>query len=481
MNYLDYLIIFSIFFYAIMSSINFYRRVAFDHFYKMVSRGILAKQQGLNGELFFSSSVLKQIVNFLLKEHNKSAKRVLLCLCLGKIEPAEKYLDKHQQKLLALLLKAHYHPKEVIKKLEKFYSGIELATLYFIQGNNSKARMILDKIDIKKADKYTRAKYFYHQSFCDVKNADMLSASENCSKAIKLFNKGKAYVEEAKAYILIGTIYRVSCVEDVAQFMLDSALQINQKLNYQAGCAEAYGNLGMLMIMQERFDEAESYFAKALEINIKIQRQSAIADIYNQMALVFLLQKKYKQAIGQIKLALKNMKDSAFSLDILSLIYYEMKDYKKALEKAVMAEKLYKGTNLSAMLESMYLQALIYFEKNKLQESEAILRKITTVAKKKDSSFHIANAYNLLGLIFLQLKDFKRAKGLFQQALLFEQKTERLTGIATDYANIGLIEWRMGNREAARKTLQTALEYAMAYGENDLSKILSKRLNKLDA
>lgn len=477
MNYLDYLIIFSIFFYAIISSISFYRRVAFDHFYKMISKAVLEKQQSFNGEAFFSSLVLKKTIKFLLKEHNKSAKRALLYLCFGKIEPAEKYLNKQQQKQLATLLKAH----DNFQELKNISSEIELANFYFLKGNISKLRIILDSIDIKKTDRYTMAKYFYYQSFCNLESGDMLAASEDCSKAIKLFNKEKAYIEEAKAYILIGTIYRISCIEDIAQFMFDSALQINQKLNNQAGCAEAYGNFGMLMVMQERFEEAASYFEKALDINLKIKRQSAISDIYNQTALAYLLQKKYKPAISQIKLALKNVKDSAFSLDILSLIYYEMKDYDNALENALRAEKLYKGTNLSAMLESMYLQALIFFEQNQLQESEAGLRRIVTIAKKKDSSFHIANAYNLLGLIFLQLKDFKRAKGLFQQALSFEQKNERLTGVATDYANIGLIELRTGNREAAQKTLKTALEYATAYGENDLSKILEKRLKKLDA
>ena len=180
-----------------------------------------------------------------------------------------------------------------MRKLEKIYCSIELAALYFVIGNTSKGRIILENIDIKTLNQYEKAKYLYYQSICDIENGDMLSASENCSKAIKLFNKEKAYLEEAKAYILIGTIYRISCVEDVAQFMLDSALQINQKFNYKVGEAEAYGNLGMLMIMQERFEEAKAYFEKALDINIKINRLSSICDIYNQMALTALLEKEY--------------------------------------------------------------------------------------------------------------------------------------------------------------------------------------------
>lgn len=264
--------------------------------------------------------------------------------------------------------------------------------------------------------------------------------------------------------------------------MFEAALKLNEKLGNQAGCADACGNLGMLMVLQERFEEAAAYFEKAEKLNAEIKRNSALADIYNQQALMLLLQKEYKSAVQKLTLVSKTSSDKkslAFGQELLAHVYYEQKKYKKALPAAETAEKLYKGSNLSAMLESVYLQALCLFELKQFSEAEKLLRKIITVSCKNESSFHPANAYNLLGLIFMQMKDFKRAKGLFQESLSLEQKNDRLTGIATDYANISLIEYRCGNLEAAEKTLQIALEYAKAFGENELSKIIEERLKKL--
>lgn len=487
---MKYLILFAIFGYAAFTGVAFYRRMVFDHFYKLAAKALILRQQAFNGEIFFSERVLKSVVRFLIKEHNPSAKRALLYLCFGKTSPAENYLKKHNKIFEAEILNAFQNlsnaipviEKEVKKNPSRQEMTIELAAMYFCRGNLPKARLALENINPKKASRYVKAKYGYYQSFFNLANGDMLSASENCSRAIKLFNRERAYYEEAKACQQMGTVYRISCVEDVAQFMFDAALKLNEKLGNRAGCADVYGNLGMLMILQERFEEAAVYFENAEKINEEIRRNSALADIYNQQALMLLLQKEYKTAARKLSLVSKTSSDKkslAFGQELLAHVYYEQKSYKKAVKAAKKAEELYKGSNLSAMLESMYLRALCLFELKQFSEAEKLLRKIITVSRKNESSFHPANAYNLLGLIFLQMKDLKRAKGLFLQSLSLEQKNDRLTGIATDYANISLIEYRCGNFDAAEKTLQTALEYAKAFGENELSKIIKERLNKL--
>lgn len=490
MEHPEYIIIFSVFLYAAVNLIYFYRRLVFDHFYKLSLQALIRRQQIQNGEIFFSSGVIKRVVAYLLRSPKKQAKKALLYLSFGRLALARNYLAAHGRDTDAALLEAYENPQQAINSLETFIKKnpqnyelkAELAALYFSRGNHAKARLLLDGILPKKAPRYTKAKYLYYTSFFNLAGGDMLSASQNLTIAAKLFNKEKAYFEEARAYLLIGTTYRVCCVEDVAQFMLETALKINQSLKNDAGYADVLGNLGMLMVLGERFDEAAAYFDGALEINLKLKREAA-SDIYNQRGLMFLLQKDYQEAVENIKTALKgfkNKKSKALGNELLGHIFYEQKKYREALKHAQEAEAAYKGDNLSAMLESMYLQAVILFEDNRTPESEAILRKVIAISKKNNSSFHPANAYTLLGLIFLRRKELRRAKGLFQQSLALEQKDERLSGIATDYANIGLIELRSGNREQARKTLQTALEYAEVYGENELSKIIKKRLQKLD-
>ena len=61
------------------------------------------------------------------------------------------------------------------------------------------------------------------------------------------------------------------------------------------------------------------------------------------------------------------------------------------------------------------------------------------------------------------------------------RKEERFSGAATDYANIGLIEYKIGNKEQALRTYETALDYASAFSETELSGFLRSRIEELKA
>ena len=65
--------------------------------------------------------------------------------------------------------------------------------------------------------------------------------------------------------------------------------------------------------------------------------------------------------------------------------------------------------------------------------------------------------------------------------LAIEQKDERFSGAATDYNNIGIIEYKNGNKEQALKTFKTAWEYASAFGDNALAGMIKKRIDDLEA
>lgn len=494
MFYLEYILILAIFFYAAGSVFWLWRKISYEHFYRLAIKSLLKKQTTDRSSLYFNSKILRETIIFLLKERHKKAKHALLCLVCGKTEPTIKYLNAHHQKLNAALLEALQNPTKAIENLEKILTKnpdnaevlVELAGLSFNKENLPKALSLLNGIDEKKASAYAKGKKRFYQSFYFLKDGDMLSASECASEAGKLFNKEKSILEEAQSFLLLGTIYRLSCVEDVAKFMFDTAQKIFTQCGDKAGIADTLGNCGMLWVLQEKFAEAADDFEKALQINEELQRSSASADILNQQALMFLLQKKYSEAILKVSQALslnenlENRQGLAFGNELLAHIAYEQQDFEKTAKHAEQARDLYKKTgNVSAYFESIYLLALAYFEMQKIEAAEKLLRDILTFSKKKKSSFHTASAYNLLGLIFLKKSEPEQAKFWFQEAALLEQKNERYSGAATDYANIAMIEMRSGNMEQARKNLEIAIEHAKTFGETELSTLLSKKLARL--
>ena len=65
------------------------------------------------------------------------------------------------------------------------------------------------------------------------------------------------------------------------------------------------------------------------------------------------------------------------------------------------------------------------------------------------------------------------------ESLDCELRSNRAGGIAIDYANIALLEYKRGQTEQAVKTVETALEYAKAFGEGELYSQLKKQLSKI--
>ena len=468
MIYLEYIIITGIVLASVFYLFWFYYQLRLDHFYKIITQAIIKKQQD-KPQQYFSSLFLQKIIKLLIKRRQKKA---LIFLSFGRSGLALAYLRKSKNDFLANILEAHFNVDNAIKctdngSCEEVYLT-EQALMYLAKGNMAKVKQIMPNI------KNHNLQYQYLEIIESVQTGDMLTASENSSLLAKKFHNKGAYYEEALLYLILGNIYKACFIEDVAQIMFKTALQIFKDLKHYTKIVESLGSLGSLMCLNEHFEEAEQYFKEALELNTP----NAYL-IYNQLGLMKILQKDFKAAKKYLNIAGKQT-NFPIALELLAYVYKQLNNFDKALSLAKKAEDDYKANNLAAMLESMYFQAEIYFEKNELITAEKILRKIILIMKKNECNFYIGNAYNLLGLIYLHKKDLKRAKGLFFQSLQMEQKCERISGIAMDYANISLIEYKTGNIEQAYKTLKTAYEYASALGENELSIILKERLEKLN-
>ena len=440
---------------------------------------------------FFCSYAIQQAVWLSIRKKNKRLSEMLLN---GKVKKAASLIKPYNE-LLAIVLEAFQNPVYASSKLEKFIkknpenkSAIAyLAMLYFCT-QNIKQQAVWDNIIENKLPIYFRAQYKMHIAKLALKNGDLEFASQNFYLSAKLFNRCKAYYEEANVYLLLGTTYRICFIFDVAESLFRSALRIFTTLKLDEICAKTYANLGMLMVAQERFEEANHFFQKALSyINIK-KHMLTIAEIFNQQALMLIIQKKYKEAEAILKESYiinseqKNINGIAFSLELKANSLWKRKKFVSAAKNAQKASDLYlKIENISGMLESMYLQAQALFCCSKDVEAENVLRQIIKKGKEGSGCFHLANAYNLLGIIFVQRKDLRRAKGLFQQSLDLEQRGCRCSAIATDYANIGFIEMRYGNKGVALKNLHVALDFAQQAEDEELYSLISHHIENINS
>lgn len=485
-----YIWLFLLFAAAMIFVFRSWKKIRFDHYYYLTTKAFIFRMQKKEERAFFSSQALQCALQILLRHKNKAAAKALRSLIKGDSRAAECYLLKHGEDFAAGALRMMRNPSGGLRILEKsddLRAKAEILKLYSLQGQKELAEQIVESLPECKKFPYVRAckKFFEAQSCLTAGN--MADASLKAGAAITLFRQTNAFTEEADAYLLAGTIYRLSAVEDTAYFMLKQARDIFAAVGHYAGEAEALGNLGMLWTMRENFEEAENCFSQSLEICKKYNRETAAAYIIDQTALLKLLQKQYALALKlaqealQIHISHENKKGEAFSRDILAYVYAAQKQWKESAEQAELAEKLYiKEKDTAAYFSSLYQQAQAAYELKEDKKAEQKLRQIIQNKERDNCCFHSASAISLLGLIFLRKNQLKRAKSLFLQAASLEQKNERFSGAATDYTNIGLIEYKSGDKKQALKTFYTALEYASAFGENEFSQMLEQKIKNLE-
>lgn len=462
------------------------KNIRFKHLMKISKLNVLRRQQKMNLS-FYADVIIEKCVQKLFFMRLKKANRALAELTFGKTKTGESVLAG-KNPALALFLGAHTDIKSAYKELKKnkrFWENKNLYILLFALMQIEffafgEARRTLKKLSFKKLRGVENAYYNLVSAYIYISDADMLSASANASAALKYFQKHDMPIEEAKTYLLLGEIYRITYVSDVAQTMMESAIKIyrKSKLNLFEGRATAM--LGMLFVSANRLEEAQDKFEKALKIS---ESEQLKAEVLNQMSLLEIARKNSKKSFKYANEALKlheknkNERGTALSLQLLAHIYKDEQRPNKAFEMAEKATRIYqKQRNFSAVCECLYLQSSVLYKQHKFKRSEEILRRILEISTRHICNFHQANAYSLLGLIYLQKNDLSRSKVLLQQSLHLEQRNERANAMVADYANLSLIESLRGDENAAASNLQTALEYALKTEDEELINLIKSRV-----
>lgn len=448
---------------------------------------LLKRQQKMNHSTFFATAVVNQCVRLLYLSRSTSA---LKSLVAGHTERATELLMSKNY-YLAVLLMAHTSPAKAYKQIKQqkkqwlaqpqYSVFLPLLAQLLYDRRTAFAAVTALSPSFAHKNTTTAAYYRYVAAHSYLYEGDMLSASQTASAALKFFQKKQYAAETASCHLLLAEIYRISCVNDIAETMIDSAIHIYQIHKTPLFTAKAIVAKGMLLVFENRFAEARTLYEKAL--NMPITRQ-LLADTYNQIALLCLAENNFAAAHKNITSALllqqnlQNKHSMALSLQLAAHIAFGRKHHIKTVKLAQDAAQLYeKQHNFSAVSECFYLCAEAQYKQKKYAAAEKNLRRIIEINHKHQGSFHIANAYSLLGLIYMQKKDLQRAKVLFQQSLHLEQSKQRCEGLVADYADLALIDELTDNSETAAENWRIALEYANQIGDDELKRQIEKHYN----
>ncbi len=268
-------------------------------------------------------------------------------------------------------------------------------------------------------------------------------AIEFGTKALEYAKKTGQKEQIVKSYSFIGVCHRnlgnYTDAFDYYHFGLERALEYDIKDQV----AYSYINLGNLYLYQEDYSKAEVNLKKALDVGEEIKDSTIMSYCYLNLGRVLLgknqtimaeeylkravdIRRKTNQPINQIATVVKYLGDVATVNG----------DYEQALRyylEADMDDSKLQDVDLKADIYEHI--STLYFKKGNYDSALFYGNKSLAAAKHVGSKYRIKNAYDVIGQVFYELKDYKKASDNFKSELIYndsvfnEQLTEKLFNI----------------------------------------------------
>ena len=232
------------------------------------------------------------------------------------------------------------------------------------------------------------------------------------------------------------------------------------------------------------FDTAVVYYQKSINTNRNEKEVSdarlSIATCKGQQGDILLAKDSTKEAISAYLEALEAWKVSgdpqkqiaiATYYSKISTVYYKLNQFDKALEYDKLSASIFMdGTNEEGQAWSLIYVCDDFAALKQLDSSLVYLAKATPIVEKLNISRLNIQYYNKLGQISKLKKDYKAAITYYNKTLDEAKKENDSFQIAASQKIIGLCYEKMGEYNAARKYLESALFIAQQnqYGQQQV-------------
>jgi serine phosphatase RsbU (regulator of sigma subunit)/tetratricopeptide (TPR) repeat protein len=256
------------------------------------------------------------------------------------------------------------------------------------------------------------------------RNADFTKALDYGKESVTLAEKIDYQAGLADAYSFLGVVYRnIGEYPEATEFYL-KALHIAEKNNLKQRIAYSYNNLGDIFKYQKNYTEGESYVVKAIKEFEKLGDQRGIGYDYIRLGEIFQEQKKYPQALEAFnnsliirqKLGDKSMVES--SLNRLGKLYDLLGNYPEAL--TYFSQSLELSNELGDLKGNAGTQAdmsRVFLNQGNEEKALNYALKSLELAKQLGSKDIIKKASETLTEIYAKRNDYKNAFN-YQQLLM---------------------------------------------------------------
>ncbi|MEO6524579.1 MAG: tetratricopeptide repeat-containing sensor histidine kinase [Mucilaginibacter sp.] len=238
------------------------------------------------------------------------------------------------------------------------------------------------------------------------------------------------------------------------------ALKLATQLNYPRGQAFAYKNLGLGYLADNANPTALDYFNKSLGIFISLRERLNSAKVLNNMGYYYGVIKDHHQELNYLLQAYDEAKfsnDQTAKSTILGNIgnayeaigqFSKAKDYyTKALDLAVK----YKISN--GIVAAYSNLASVFLKEEKYELAMDYCNQVLAIHNTSDNfkPRDLANIYILQGKIYYKLRQYDKARKVFDQSLAIATNLGNAEYLSQNYYNMYLLDSVKGDYESALK------------------------------
>lgn len=260
--------------------------------------------------------------------------------------------------------------------------------------------------------------------------------------------------DRAIAYFALGVVYEDQSKWQDAITQYEKAITLNPDLAivyFKLGGAQtvvAFSKFASLIAKERRSQDIESFSASARQAGENIQQAISYGFkhpvAYLALGHALMHQSNYQSAVRQFNAYLDKVK--------------ELENRLSSLDKNIAAKcdygfsRLYAAGYLS--LGFMYVRQSD-METNNQRKTEILNEAIKPLEQAINLKQDYANAYSLLGGVYLELGKYEAAVEQYKKALLYETKESNKAGT---YSNIGMLYTQMGRYNEALNYYKQAIE-----------------------
>ncbi|MCF6240698.1 MAG: tetratricopeptide repeat protein [Bacteroidales bacterium] len=292
------------------------------------------------------------------------------------------------------------------------------------------------------------------------KTADSLAnISIQLSKKI-VYSKGLAYAYKNQA-----TIYYYQGDYDTARVIYEKSLHEFEKINFKKGIAIDLRNLGNIYDQQGNSKAALEYFLKSLKIREEIGDKKGVAAVNAAIGLVYNKIGETEQAAKYYENALKTYEELGNKSGVAKINYYLAN---------LMFDKFIPIDTITTVNDT-----IIVLDTASLIKSEQYLLKALPVFEEIGDIRYVAGIDEILGLIYQNKKDLKKALKFLTHSLELREQMGNSFGIANSYKNLGSYYEGVKEDATALEFYLKGLEIAQQIDAKDIKKELYQRLAQI--